>query len=83
MPALRIAHTVESPQASISDKVLLTREECAAILRIHVRTLDGLLKKGVIRFKRVGRPLRGRVLVPRLEIERFLQMEDPAKKQVR
>ncbi len=78
MPALRFART-EPTQIRVSDKVLLTREECAEILRIHVRTLDALLKEGVIRFKRVGRPLRGRVLVPRLEVERFLQMEEPAK----
>jgi hypothetical protein len=30
------------------------------------------------RFKRVGKPLRERVLVPRVEVERFLQMEEPA-----
>jgi excisionase family DNA binding protein len=77
MPVLRVADTVVA-QTHLSDKILLTREECAEVLRIHVRTLDALLKDGVLRFKRVGRPLRGRVLVPRAEVERFLQMEEPA-----
>jgi len=83
MPALRVASAVAPIQPTVSDKLLLTREECAEILRIHVRTLDGLLKDGVLRFKRVGKPLRGRVLVPRVEIERFLQVDPPAKQQVR
>lgn len=83
MPVLQTKSSVSSLQTSIGNKVLLTRDECAKILRIHVRTLDALLKDGVLRFKRVGRPLRGRVLVPRVEVERFLQMEEPAKQQVR
>ena len=78
MPVLRTTDSVSSLQTSIGNRVLLTRDECAEILRIHVRTLDALLKEGVIRFKRVGRPRRGRVLVPRAEVERFLQMEGPA-----
>jgi excisionase family DNA binding protein len=83
MPALRVASAVAPSQPTVSDKLLLTREECAEILRVHVRTLDGLLKDGVLRFKRVGKPLRGRVLVPRVEIERFLQVDQPAKRRVR
>jgi excisionase family DNA binding protein len=83
MPVLRAISSVPSLQTTLGNKVLLTREECAEILRIHVRTLDALLKDGVIRFKRVGRPLRGRVLVPRVEVERFIQMEEPANRQVR
>ncbi|MFZ0585564.1 MAG: helix-turn-helix domain-containing protein [Candidatus Sulfotelmatobacter sp.] len=83
MPALRVANAVAPTQPTVSDKVLLTREECADILRIHIRTLDALLKDGILRFKRVGKPLRGRVLVPRVEIERFLQVDQPAKRRVR
>jgi excisionase family DNA binding protein len=83
MPVPQTISSVSPIQASIGNRVLLTREECAEILRIHVRTLDALLKGGVIRFKRVGKPLRGRVLVPRVEVERFLQVEEPANKQVR
>ena len=83
MPALRKANAVAPTQPTVSDKVLLTREECADILRIHIRTLDALLKDGILRFKRVGKPLRGRVLVPRVEIERFLQVDQPAKRRVR
>ena len=78
MPVLRTINSESSLQTSTGNKVLLTREECAEVLRIHVRTLDALLKDGVIRFKRVGKPRRGRVLVPRVEVERFLQMEEPA-----
>jgi excisionase family DNA binding protein len=78
MPVRQTIRRVSSLQTFLGNKVLLTREECADILRIHVRTLDALLKGGVIRFKRVGKPLRGRVLVPRVEVERFLQVEDPA-----
>jgi excisionase family DNA binding protein len=78
MPVLRVNNTVGRTPITVGDKVLLTREECAEILRIHVRTLDALLKDGIIRFIRVGKPFRGRVLVPRVEVERFLQVEEPA-----
>lgn len=78
MSVLRVSNSVAPIQTILGDKILLTREECADLLRIHVRTLDALLKDGVIRFKRVGKPRRGRVLVPRVEVERFLQMEEPA-----
>jgi excisionase family DNA binding protein len=78
VPVLQATSTVSPIQASMGNKVLLTREECAEILRIHVRTLDALLKDGVLRFKRVGGPRRGRVLVPRVEVERFLKVEEPA-----
>jgi excisionase family DNA binding protein len=78
MPVPRIANTAAPTRTSLADRILLTREECADILRIHVRTFDALLKSGALRFKRVGGPRRGRVLVPRIEIERFLQMEEPA-----
>jgi len=76
MPVPRIANTAAPTQTRLADRILLTRE--ADILRIHVRTFDALLKSGALRFKRVGGPRRGRVLVPRIEIERFLQVEDPA-----
>jgi excisionase family DNA binding protein len=78
MPVPEITNTAAPTQTSLADRILLTREECADILRIHVRTFDALLKSGALRFKRVGGPRRGRVLVPRMEIERFLQVEDPA-----
>ena len=83
MPVPHIADSFSSLQAPLDCRVLFTREECAEVLRIHVRTFDALLKDGVIRFKRVGRPLRGRVLIPRAEIERFLQLGGPAIKRVR
>jgi excisionase family DNA binding protein len=79
MPDLRVIHRAAPTQLTLSDRLLLTREECADILRIHVRTLDSLLRDGVIRFKRVGGASRGRVLVPRTEVERFIQTEEPAK----
>ena len=78
MPVPQTISSVSTLQTSVGNKVLLTRDECAEILRIHVRTLDALLKDGVIGFKRVGRPRRGRVLVPLAELERFLQTEGPA-----
>jgi excisionase family DNA binding protein len=78
MPVLRPTTAIPQIVPSLPNKVLLTRDECAEILRIHVRTLDTLLKGGVLHFKRVGGPRRGRVLVPRVEVERFLQMEEPA-----
>jgi hypothetical protein len=83
MPALRVASAVAPTQPTVSDKVLLTRGECAEILRIHVRTLDALPQDGILRFKRVGKPLRGRVLVPHVEIERFLRVDQSAKQRVR
>jgi excisionase family DNA binding protein len=74
MPVSPRNNSLSPIQASIGNQMLLTREECAAVLRIHLRTLDALRKEGTIRFKRVGKPVRGRVLVPRVEVERFLEV---------
>ena len=60
-------------QFPVENKILFTREECAEILRISIRTLDTLLRDGVIRYKRIGGPVRGRVLVPRAELLKFAE----------
>ena len=55
----------------LSEKILLSRHEAAQLLGISWRMLDELVKRGEIRIRRVGGPIRGRVLVSRSELLRF------------
>jgi excisionase family DNA binding protein len=52
-----------------SQKVNLTKMEAAATLRFSTRKLDRLLKKGLIKYHRIG----NRILIPESEIESFLK----------
>ena len=45
-----------------SEKILLSRHEAALLLGISWRMLDEIVKRGEIRIRRVGGPIRGRVL---------------------
>ncbi len=56
-----------------SEKILLNRYEAAQLLGISWRTLDDLVRRGEIRIRRVGGPIRGRVLFPRSELQRFAE----------
>jgi excisionase family DNA binding protein len=57
----------------IEHKVLYSRPEAAQLLGISVPLLDRLVAEGAIRFRRVGGPIRGRVLFHRSELESFAQ----------
>jgi excisionase family DNA binding protein len=57
--------------------ILLSRKDTAAILSLSRRTVDELIAKGELRARRVGR----RVLVPRVELERFASIETARKAQ--
>ena len=61
---------------TLNDQLFLTREESAEILRVSTPTLDKLLREGDIRYRRVGGK-RGRVLIPRSEILKFAEIEEP------
>jgi excisionase family DNA binding protein len=54
-------------------KILLSRVEAAQCLGISTRMLDELVSRGEIRFRRVGGPIRGRVLFSRSELQRFAE----------
>jgi excisionase family DNA binding protein len=58
-------------------KILLNRYEAAQLLGISWRMLDQLVKRGEIRIRRVGGPVRGRVLFCRPELQRFAEIEGP------
>ncbi len=57
----------------IEHKILLSRHEAASVLGISVPTLDKLVDSGEIKIRRVGGPLRGRVLFSRRELQRFAE----------
>jgi excisionase family DNA binding protein len=56
-----------------SEKILLSRLEAAQVLGISWRMLDNLVRRGEIQIKRVGGPIRGRVLFSRSELQRFAE----------
>jgi len=69
---------LELSQASIpsasSSKLFFTREECAEIFRVSVRTVNSLLKNREIRFRKIG----GSVRIPCSEILRLTSLEETA-----
>jgi len=67
------------PSVSIQDKILLTRHEAAQLLGISWRMLDELVRRGEIRIRRVGGPIRGRVLFSRSELLRFVEATETSK----
>ena len=54
-------------------KVLYSRNEAARLLGISTAMLDNLVRAGEIRIRRVGGPVRGRVLFSRTELLRFAE----------
>jgi excisionase family DNA binding protein len=67
-----MASTSVSPIPT-SEKILLNRHEAAQLLGISWRMLDNLVRRGEIRIRRVGGPIRGRVLFSRQELQRFAE----------
>jgi excisionase family DNA binding protein len=63
----------------LSEKILLSRHEAAQLLGISWRMLDELVRRGEIRIRRVGGPIRGRVLFSRSELLRFAEVSESAK----
>jgi len=61
------------PLVPTSEKLLLSRHEAAQLLGISWRMLDELVRRGEIRMRRVGGPIRGRVLFSRRELQRFAE----------
>jgi excisionase family DNA binding protein len=57
------------------EPLLLGRKEAAAALGICLRMLDYKIAHGELAVRRVGR----RVLIPRVELEKFATTRDPAK----
>jgi excisionase family DNA binding protein len=64
-----------TPVVPLEHKILLSRHEAAQLLGISWRTLDELVRRGEIRIRRVGGPIRGRVLFSRRELQRFAEQE--------
>jgi excisionase family DNA binding protein len=62
-----------------SDKILLNRQEAALLLGISASLLDNLVQRGEIRIRRVGGPIRGRVLFSRTELQRFAEVTETSK----
>jgi len=56
-----------------SEKFLLSRHEAAQLLGISSRMLDEIVRRGEISIRRIGSPIRGRVLFCRSELLRFAE----------
>ena len=55
------------------DKLLLSRQEAAALLSISQRSLDYLIANKVLIVRRIG----SRVLIPATELRRFVRADHP------
>jgi len=51
----------------------LTRKEAADYLRISVRTLDSLARKGEIPYSKLGNGIRARVVYQRKDLDAYLE----------
>ena len=71
--------SVSVPLVPTSEKILLSRHEAAQLLGISWRMLDELVRRGEIRIRRVGGPIRGRVLFSRTELQRFAEVTETLK----
>jgi excisionase family DNA binding protein len=72
--------SVPASAVPVSDKILLSRHEAAQLLGISWRMLDELVRRGEIRSRRVGGPIRGRVLFSRSELLRFAELAESTKR---
>jgi excisionase family DNA binding protein len=61
------------------ERLLYTRKETADLLRVSVGTVDNLIERGELHFRRVGGAIRGRVLIPRAELLRFCEGTEATK----
>jgi excisionase family DNA binding protein len=71
--SLKANATAQTTRIPTEQKILLSRQEAAQLLSISWRMLDELVKRGEIRIRRVGGPIRGRVLFSRSELQRFAE----------
>jgi excisionase family DNA binding protein len=69
------AARISVPSIPTSEKILLSRHEAAQLLGISSRMLDEIVRRGEIRIRRIGSPIRGRVLFSRAELQRFAESE--------
>jgi excisionase family DNA binding protein len=60
-------------ELSIDDKLLIGRQDAAAILSISQRALDYLVANKQLQVRRIG----SRVLIPRSELLRFVRADHP------
>ncbi len=60
-------------QIPTESKILYSRDEAARLLGISVAMLDNLVRAGAIRIRRVGGPVRGRVLFSRIDLLKFAE----------
>jgi excisionase family DNA binding protein len=56
-------------------KILFSKREAAQVLSLSLRTIDNLIAADELATCRVGR----RVLIPRTELERFIQRDHPTR----
>ena len=63
----------------LRERLFYTRQETADLLRVSVGTVDNLIERGELHFRRVGGAIRGRVLIPRTELVRFCQVAEATK----
>jgi excisionase family DNA binding protein len=60
-------------ELSVDDKLLVSRQEAAAVLSINQRALDYLVANKHLQIRRIG----SRVLIPRSELLRFARSDHP------
>ena len=58
------------------EQVLFNKSDASRALNLSIRTLEGLIRRGEIRARRIGR----RVLIPRTEINKFAGPSTPIEK---
>lgn len=57
----------------IENPALFSRKDAATYVGLSVSTLDLAIARGMLRARRIGR----RVLVPRVELDRFVRADHP------
>jgi excisionase family DNA binding protein len=67
------ANTSARKSVRAEDKLLLSRQEAAALLSISQRSLDYLIANKVLTTRRIG----SRVLIPVLDLQRFARADHP------
>ena len=55
----------------VLEPLLLSKRQASEVLGVCVRTVEGLIKLGQLRVRRVG----ARILIPRRELENFADLE--------
>ena len=57
------------------EKLFYSRNETAQLLGVSVGTIDNLIERGELPFKRIGGPVRGRVLISRATLLKLAEGE--------